>query len=140
MLAFSAGQHRPSTGYAFLETIADCQRLGRQISHCAFPMTSVSSRRPLRAYQRAKLDLWMDALFLQVLAVHWPSAPALFMAMFQRAPTECLVRFLSNQASWSDRARVALSLPKRRFLRGLMGRWLHPACDLEPIHCKKGDH
>jgi lycopene beta-cyclase len=116
----AAGTLRPSTGFAFLETLAHCARLARQIEQCSFPMTGDVSRRALRPFRRAAVDLWMDRLFLRVLAADWRAAPSLFVMMFRHTPPNRLIRFLSGHASWRDRAAVVASLPKRRFLHALV--------------------
>jgi hypothetical protein len=59
-------------------------------------------------------------LFLRVLASDWPQAPALFILLFRHTPSDRLIRFLSGQATWLDRAGVVASLPKWRFLRRLL--------------------
>jgi lycopene beta-cyclase len=115
----AAGTLRPSTGFAFRETVADCARLAQQIAHCRFPISSDRGRRPLTAFRRSAVDRFMDAWFMRVLASDWRTAPDIFMALFSKTPSDCLVRFLSGQASWADRAAVAASLPKRRFALGL---------------------
>jgi lycopene beta-cyclase len=116
----AAGTLRPSTGFAFLETLAHCARLAGQIGQCNFPMTSDASRRALQPFRRAAVDLWMDRLFLRVLAADWSAAPQLFLTMFRHTPPDRLIRFLSGHASWRDRAAVVASLPKRRFLQALV--------------------
>ena len=116
----AAGTLRPSTGFAFLETLAHCARLADQIGQCNFPMTGDASRRALQPFRRAAVDVWMDRLFLRVLAADWSAAPQLFLTMFRHTPPERLIRFLSGHASWRDRAAVVASLPKRPFLRALV--------------------
>ncbi len=116
----AAGTLRPSTGFAFLETLAHCAQLARQIGQCHFPITGNASRTPLRSFRRATADRWMDAVFQRFLEADWPGAPSLFLAMFRRAPPDRLIRFLSGQAGWRDRIAVVASLPKLRCLRSLV--------------------
>jgi lycopene beta-cyclase len=108
-LGRAAGTLRASTGFAFLDTLADCRRLAHQLG----------TDQPLTAFKRRTADASMDSLFLHVLASHWQAAPDLFMALFQRTPTDRLMRFLSGQASVFDRACVVASLPKSPFLASL---------------------
>jgi lycopene beta-cyclase len=113
----AAGTLRAATGYAFLETVADCQRLAAQIAaSCEGAKIKPASLKP---FQRKAADRFMDALFLRVLANDWAGAPALFLALFRHVPSDRLIRFLSSQATWIDRAHVVFSLPKWRFLRCL---------------------
>jgi lycopene beta-cyclase len=116
----AAGTLRPSTGFAFLETLAHCTQLAQQIGQCRFPITGRGSREPLRAFRRKAADRWMDALFQRFLEADWPSAPALFLAMFRHAPSDRLIRFLCGQASWLDRIAVVASMPKLRCLHSLV--------------------
>jgi lycopene beta-cyclase len=124
----AAGTLRPSTGFAFRETVADCARLARQIEQCHFPLQDDAARAPLHGFRRRALDRFMDAWFMRVLAADWLAAPQIFMALFMHTPADRLVRFLSGQATWLDRAAVAASLPKWRFLIGLW-RSLWPSAD-----------
>ncbi len=122
----AAGTLRPSTGFAFLETLAHCAQLARQIGECRFPATGAASLRPLRAFRRAAADRWMDAVFQRFLEADWPGAPALFLAMFRHAQPDRLIRFLSGQARWSDRIAVVASMPKLRCLRSLFRSLFRP--------------
>jgi lycopene beta-cyclase len=115
----AAGTLRPSTGFAFRETVADCARLAQQIALCQFPLQGDAARSALRGFRRSALDRFMDAWFMPVLAADWHAAPQIFMALFTHTPADRLVRFLSGQATWLDRLAVAASLPKRRFVMGL---------------------
>jgi lycopene beta-cyclase len=113
-LGRAAGTLRASTGFAFLETVADCQRVARRLA------SRQSHLGGLQAFRRSRADLGMDKLFLRVLTRHWTEAPALFMALFGHVPSVRLLRFLSGQATWLDRAYVVACLPKWRFLRSLL--------------------
>jgi lycopene beta-cyclase len=115
----AAGTLRPSTGFAFRETVADCARLAQQIARCQFPLQDNTARALIRGFRRRALDRFMDAWFMPVLAADWHAAPQIFMALFTHTPADRLVRFLSGQATWVDRLAVAASLPKRRFVTGL---------------------
>ncbi len=124
----AAGTLRPSTGFAFRETMADCARLAQQIAHCRFPLQAHAPQLAICGFRRSTLDRFMDAWFMPVLAADWPAAPQVFMALFTHTPADRLVRFLSGQATWLDRLAVAASLPKRRFVMGLWrSLWAAPA-------------
>ncbi len=118
----AAGTLRASTGFAFLETLADCKRLAQDISQSGLLSNQVFCADSLQPFRRPAAERWMDSLFLQVLAQNWADAPALFTQLFRRMPSDRLIRFLSGQASWLDRACVVASLPKRPFLRPLFLR------------------
>jgi lycopene beta-cyclase len=127
-LGRAAGTLRPSTGFAFRETVADCERIAQQIALCQFPIQNNAGRAPIRAFKRPAVDLFMDAWFMRVLAADWLAAPQIFLSLFKHTRSDRLIRFLSGHATWADRAAVAASLPKRRFALGLaqscMPRWL----------------
>jgi lycopene beta-cyclase len=138
----AAGTLRPSTGFAFRETLADCTRLAQQISRCQFPIQNNAGRAPVRAFKRSAVDLFMDAWFMRVLAADWLAAPQIFLSLFKHTPPDRLIRFLSGQATWADRAAVAISLPKRRFALGLaqscMPRWLRAREPATPTAANAG--
>jgi lycopene beta-cyclase len=127
-LGRAAGTLRPSTGFAFRETVADSQRMAQQIALCQFPIQNDADRAPIQAFKRRAVDLFMDGWFMRVLAADWLAAPQIFMGLFKHTPSDSLIRFLSGQATWADRLAVAASLPKRRFALGLvqsfMPNWL----------------
>jgi lycopene beta-cyclase len=109
-----AGTLRPSTGFAFLETIADARRIAsffkgvRRDSMAAVLVTP---------YKRAALDVWMDKVFLQTMRSDWQRAPEFFMAMFKGVKAETLVAFLSGNSAPMQRLQVSLQLPKLPFIR-----------------------
>lgn len=111
-LGRNAGTLRQSTGFAFLNTVADAARIAQLIGHAA-------PGRPLEAiqpYRRSGLDLWMDQIFLEGLQSDWRRAPDYFMAMFEQVDPLALTAFLSGSASISQRGQVAMSLPKAHFI------------------------
>jgi lycopene beta-cyclase len=116
----AAGALRASTGYAFLETIEHCAEVATGIARCEVPLRDGPALQHWRAFQRPAADLWMDRVFLQALAANWVKAPAYFLAMFKRNTTPTLTRFMSGQATWADRARIAASLPSTEFLRAAL--------------------
>jgi lycopene beta-cyclase len=114
----AAGTLRSSTGFAYLETLAHCAVLAKQLSQCEFPL---NEHQPiLQRFQRASVDRWMDKIFLQTLSNHWQQAPGIFLDLFEKTPTDALIRFLTGQATWHDRFKVMSSLPKRIFLKTLL--------------------
>lgn len=107
----SAGTLRPSTGFAFLETVADAQRLAR----CLGQATARTATIP--PYRRKWLDRWMDRVFFLALQARWPTAPRYFMALFGGTRAQTLVPFLSGDATVWQRLKIAMQLPKADFLR-----------------------
>lgn len=105
-----AGACRPATGYAFLRiqrwAVACADRIragGPPLAHPADP-----------GWMR-----FMDLLFLRVIRHQPDLAPELFLALAQTVPPERFARFLSDEASPIDIARVISTLPPAPFLRML---------------------
>ena len=61
----------------------------------------------------------MDRLFLQVLQAAPRAAPDLFLSLFERADSACVIRFLSGTSTVWDCLRVIKSLPAKPFVRQL---------------------
>ena len=106
----TAGAARPATGYAFvriqrwaLACAQSWQRTGSVIGHA--PDSWLQSQ--------------MDALFLQVIRAHPVAAPEIFLNLFERAGGARMARFLSDQASFLDRAAIVAALPSAPFLTQL---------------------
>ncbi len=104
------GAARSSTGYAF-------QRIQRWAKACARQLAE--GGRPLPMAPDAPWLRFMDALFLKVLRADPQRAPALFLQLFARAPTDALLRFLGKGDRLQDAVTVARSLPAAPFLRQL---------------------
>ena len=104
------GAARPATGYAFqrIQRWAECcaSRLGEG----ALPLGHAADPPLLRA---------LDGLFLSLLRAQPDIAPALLLRLFEAVECTRLTRFLSEQGSLADCARVVAALPKRPFLRHL---------------------
>ena len=107
----AAGTLRPSTGFAFLETIADAKRLAACLGGADANTSTIT------AYRRHKLNSWMDRVFFQALEARWPTAPRYFMALFGGTEAQTLVPFLSGNATMWQRLKVVMQLPKVKFLR-----------------------
>lgn len=110
------GQTRPSTGYTFLRIQRRCSALARNIVHGGPPPERDEPR-------RARL---LDDLFLRFLLERPGEAPEVYRRMFEGVPTGAMVRFLTEQSTPADEARLVGALPKRPFLgvgaRRLLGR------------------
>lgn len=106
-----AGTLRSSTGFAFLETIAEANRIAKCFANK--PAADVK----VQPYQRDTLDAWMDKIFCEGVMSDWRHAPEFFMAMFKGVSAETLVAFLSGRPTPLQRLQVSLQLPKAHFLR-----------------------
>lgn len=107
-----AGAARPSTGYAF-------QRIQRWAEACAAQLGNAAS--PIGHAPDPLLRRAMDALFLQVIRANTITAPALFMALFRHVAPERMIRFLSDNATFSDYLAIIRALPAGLFLREIPG-------------------
>ena len=110
-LGQAAGTLRPSTGFAFLETLADAQRIASCLARAGPDTTTIPS------FHRRRLDRWMDQVFFEAMQADWSQAPRYFMALFGGTRAPALVAFLSGQATLAQRWQVAMQLPKMDFLR-----------------------
>jgi lycopene beta-cyclase len=112
-LGRTAGTLRPSTGFAFLETIADAQRIAQCLASGGDGLNSISP------YRRDAFDLQMDKVFFEGLSADWKRAPEHFMALFEGLDAETLVAFLTGRPAFVQRLKVAMQLPKLHFLRAV---------------------
>jgi lycopene beta-cyclase len=97
-----------STGYGFLAIQKWSQSIAQNIA---------AGRYQRLPEPRSWLSTCMDRIFLSFLAEHPSQAPEVFFHLFQRVPSDRLVRFLSDKASIMDRLRVIAAMPKRPFIR-----------------------
>jgi lycopene beta-cyclase len=112
-LGRNAGTLRPSTGFAFLNTVTDARTLASAIEK-----SDLSHRDTvLPTYKTSRGDQWMDTVFLQALESNPQNAPGYFMAMFKSVEPVVLTNFLSGAAPPLQRARLIKSLPKIEFLQ-----------------------
>ena len=101
-IGLRAGCLKASSGYAF----ARIQRHSRAIAR------AVAGGDRVPAWSEPALPAWMDAVFLAALKRHPAQAPAWFCRLFGGAPTDSVVRFLSDTASVREMLAVGSTLPK----------------------------
>lgn len=109
-----AGATRPSTGYTFLRIQRSSRVLARRLAASAGG-DPVDENRSLP--DRAAGSSLLDAIFLRFLSERPALTPRVFHLLFSRVPAASLVRFLSEQGTFVDHARLVLALPKGIFLR-----------------------
>ena len=107
----TSGAARPATGYAF-------QRIQRWADACGEALRC--GRMPHGHRPDPLLTHMMDRLFLEVLRSQPVRGPELFMRLFGRTDARRIIRFLSDQGTWMDRAAIVASLPADLFLRQLL--------------------
>lgn len=104
------GALRAASGYGFLRIQAWAERCAQSLARGDAPVGHPPEPR---------LRRWMDQAFLRVLADHPERAPEFFLRMATAVPGPAFVRFMSDQAGWSDCARIVAALPPGPFLRTL---------------------
>ncbi len=100
-LGSAAGALRPATGYGFIAIQAQCERIVQDLK---------LGRTPRAITKRSGLVRWMDRIFLLCLSRMPHCSPAIFHALFAHCPPRVLIRFLSEQARFTDCVRVATAL------------------------------
>jgi lycopene beta-cyclase len=115
----AGGALRASSGYGFL-------RIQRWAELCAQHYLAHGE-----VVGHPKPGLWwraMDQLFLDVLAANPALAPEIFDRLLSRIEPARFVRFMSDQATWTDCLLIIACLPKWPFLVALAKRLLALGC------------
>jgi lycopene beta-cyclase len=123
-LGRGGGTLRPSTGYAFLDTLAHAGGLAESLRLAlrGSDITRVrASWQPL-AFNRPASDHWMDGVFLNALNQDWLRAPQYFMQMFERVGADGVVAFLAGHASLAQRMAIMRALPVAPFASAALRR------------------
>lgn len=109
-IGLGGGMARPSTGYAFLNIQRDSDAIARSI---------VRGENPVDRHLPSLRARFLDRIFIQYLANNPDCGRRVFRRLFQKAPTDDLVRFLSDSGSIVEDWRIISALPKMPFLREL---------------------
>jgi lycopene beta-cyclase len=105
-----SGAARPSSGYAF-------QRIQSWAKKCA---ESIVINNRLYAFPKEpKLQSFMDKLFLSVIKNNPNIAISIFEDLFRHCNSLVVVKFMSDQASFSDYLHIIRSLPSWPFIQAL---------------------
>jgi lycopene beta-cyclase len=107
-IGLAGGLAKPSTGFAFLSIQRFSRALAARLGEEELP--APPAVRPPRT-------ALLDRIFLSYLARRPDRAPDLFARLFERAPAEALVRFLSESGTVADDLRVMAALPAFPFTR-----------------------
>lgn len=121
-----AGTLRPSTGYAFIDTLQHTRRMAESLAQALSqaPSQALQNWQPA-PYKRAAIDAWMDRVFLNALQSDWSRAPAYFLSMFENVDAALMVTFLTGNATLSQRMAVAKVLPKSPFIAAALRQMRH---------------
>ncbi len=123
-LGRGGGTLRPSTGYAFLDTLAHAKGLADSL-RATLSEGGVQQARASwqpQAFTRPATDHWMDAVFLSALSQDWLCAPQYFMQLFERVGADGVVAFLSGNASLAQRVAIMRALPVVPFASAALRR------------------
>jgi lycopene beta-cyclase len=123
-LGRGGGTLRPSTGYAFLDSLAHAKGLADSLQaslNSGGLDTALRSWQP-QPFARPATDHWMDAVFLNALSQDWLRAPQYFMQMFERVGADDVVAFMSGRASVAQRLVVMRALPVAPFASAALRR------------------
>lgn len=107
-MGLHADTTKPSTGYCYPHAQDQAQRQARALS---------SGVDGVGASARSDLSRWFDAVFIGFLEQYPEQAGATFLRLFQRVPSDVLIRFLTDKARLSDYMKVMLALPKCTFIK-----------------------
>jgi lycopene beta-cyclase len=123
-LGRGGGTLRPSTGYAFLDTLAHARGIAESLS-LALAGGDISRVRTTwqpQAFKRPASDHWMDGVFLNALSQDWLHAPQYFMQMFERVGADGVVAFMAGHASAVQRMAIMRALPVAPFASAALRR------------------
>ena len=98
---------KPSTGYCY----PHAQHQANQQVQALFADAKLNA-----VPARSRLVRWLDEVFIGFLEEHPQRGGEIFFRLFNRVPSDALVRFLSDQARPSDVIRVMTALPMGAFI------------------------
>ena len=99
---------KPSTGYCYPHAQHQASRQVQALFDDA-KLSAVPAR--------SRLVRWLDAVFIGFLEEHPQRGGEIFYRLFNRVPSDALVRFLGDRARPSDVIRVMTALPMGAFIR-----------------------
>jgi lycopene beta-cyclase len=119
-IGVAAGLARPSTGYAFLAIQRFTERLASRLAATRTPEQVTLPE------VRAARTLFLDRVYLSYLARFPERAPEIMLQLFEAAPADVVVRFLSETGSVADDLRVMRAMPSALAVEAYRSRrmWL----------------
>ncbi len=109
----TAGGLRAASGYGFM-------RIQHWAKCCHEALQE--TKQPVGHPPEPSFQAWMDTLFLDVLLQEPACTPKLFNSLYDNAPVDALIRFMSDQSSLADKLNIIRSLPPGPFLRTMFKR------------------
>jgi lycopene beta-cyclase len=123
-LGRGGGTLRPSTGYAFLDSLAHAKGVADSLRASLNRGGLEKGRHSWQpqAFNRSATDHWMDAVFLNALSQDWLRAPQYFMQMFEHVGADDAVAFMSGSATVAQRLSIMRALPVMPFASAALRR------------------
>jgi lycopene beta-cyclase len=104
---------KPSTGYAFERVQRDSAAIVRSLDRHGHPFDLPTPRRR---------HAWLDRVMLDVVRARPDELDRAFTQMFERNPLARVLRFLDEDSTPLEEARLIATLPPGPFLRAAAGR------------------
>jgi lycopene beta-cyclase len=106
-IGITGGLVKPSTGYAYSRIQRHSAAIARSLAELGHPFGVPGARRRFR---------YLDRVFLEAVRAEPDLLPVAFAALFQANPADRVLRFLDEQSSAADDARIIASMPRAPFL------------------------
>jgi len=104
---------KASTGYAYGRIQRDSAAIARSLAEQGHPFAPQITRRR---------HAYLDAVLLDVLGAEPDRLESTFLRLFGRNPADLVLRFLDEDSSLGQEARLVLTLPPLPFLRAMARR------------------
>ena len=104
---------KASTGYAYARIQRDSAAIARSLIDRGHPFARPTAHRR---------QAYLDAVLLDVLAAEADRLEPTFARLFDRNPADLVLRFLDEDTSLAQEARLVLTLPPLPFLRAMARR------------------
>ncbi|MCB0561934.1 MAG: Lycopene cyclase [Lewinellaceae bacterium] len=111
------GAVKPTTGYAFQNIQKQARQIVSQLEAQEIPLPSATSGRRFRFY---------DSLLLSILQDYGKEGMPIFSALFRKNDMVRILRFLNEETSLMEEARIFASLPVAPFIKALIRVKLRP--------------
>lgn len=112
-IGIRGGMLKASTGYAYGRIQRDSAAIARSLAEQGHPFAPQITRRR---------HTYLDAVLLDVLAAEPDRLESTFLRLFGRNPADLVLRFLDEDSSLGQEARLVLTLPPLPFLRAMARR------------------
>ncbi len=104
----AGGMTRLSTGYSFLNIQ----------EHSKYIRINIENIQSAKKFDIGKKYQFLDKVFLRVLETHPEKMPNTFSNMFS-APSDTVIKFLSNRSNFLEDISIILKMPKFTFIKAL---------------------